>query len=453
MNKKANNIKLVADMVIANSAKGKVTTTKYVGTYEYKSGYDTLFAVGYDENKNIVAYSYYQNDRGEHIDTITYPLNKLTEKQLNEVAENLNTKNKDILSYIKYLCFEDRYKELLEKLGIFTPKKKPTYEIDPNKIPELENENDAYRIDRKCNVTILKFIGNVKNENTQLFLAQDGTWCEVCKNTTIRVFGCLKKAVKNNPTFFVLSGETYSQQEYGFVRNKKMLLDVVEKAKTLGTYYVVRTDNEEYLKAFKTRTISRLELKNNYEGKAEIFDTEQEAVMFRNSLISEAREKALKLLKQCNELIDNFAPQYKADYFELYKQLKTMPAKVIPGTYYQLNHCENGCTIVPIEIVKIDPTPHEECCYSHGIAFLKDGTIIEGGWAIFTKENANKLQTIYNDENWQKNKEKVENLKRGKEWLESYIKNSTIIITNIENSFTWGINFQKIEDILKENAS
>lgn len=145
MAKKTTIISAIVKAVTESAKKGKLVATKYVGAYEYKSGYDTFFAVGFDKDKNVVVYSYYQNDRCEHIDTIAYPLNKLTEKQLNEVAENLNTKDKEILGYVERTHLDDKYQDVVAKLGLFTPKKKANNDIDINKI-RRDIQKIAYEI-------------------------------------------------------------------------------------------------------------------------------------------------------------------------------------------------------------------------------------------------------------------------------------------------------------------
>ena len=120
--KKEELINKIGDVVMKNSKKGKLTTTKFVGTYNYKSGYDTYFAVSLDMNKVLVVYSYYQNDRGEHIDTPTYKLYDLPDKELQEVYKNLNIEDIDSLRYAAWSGIEEKNLAILTTLGIFRPK-------------------------------------------------------------------------------------------------------------------------------------------------------------------------------------------------------------------------------------------------------------------------------------------------------------------------------------------
>ena len=130
-----NEIKKVVD---ANSKKGKLTTTKFVGTYNYKSGYDTYIAVSYNPKNQLVVYSYYQNDRGEHLETCVYEIEELPEKELNEVFENLNTVSEDILEYIEWIHLDDKNQEVIAKLGLYKPKKKKEVVYDINSIRRIK---------------------------------------------------------------------------------------------------------------------------------------------------------------------------------------------------------------------------------------------------------------------------------------------------------------------------
>ena len=153
--------------------------------------------------------------------------------------------------------------------------------LDLNKIPELENANDAYYIDRNHNVGVLKYIGERPKDfgswaghiNGKTFNPR--TYVALGKNdilettlyglgTSAIMFEYEPESFLNNGCFSVLRRKfKYSQGRYIFVPNKQALIDIFANVKDIhdnNEKYVLNTEN---LFCFKS-TESAVALKEEY---------------------------------------------------------------------------------------------------------------------------------------------------------------------------------------------
>lgn len=414
---KKEKIQLIENAVATNAKKGKLVTTQYVGEYEYKSGFDTFFALGYNDKMEVVVFSCYRNDRHEHLSTDAYKISEVSEKTLDTIIENLNTRNKESRDMIEWEHLDDKYQETLAKLNLFTPKKKRTYEIDVNKIPETKNENDAYRIDRKGNVTILTFVGKKYQGRKSLYLDEEGNSVSLYHSDNAKkgVYSYASKPIKNDAIFLTLSGEEYSQYEYGYViGSKETLLNLIEASKTTGKYFVVVTDDDNFSAMFMSKVISKAEL-NKHKG-YNVFEKEEDAVKFYNSLIEPCQNEIRGLISTIDEKISKLKEVYKGDLYDIREQLHIRAIDAKPGTYYYITDCrDNSVPSEEVEIVKTDRNVSID--NSEGIAYLSDGQIMDGYLSVYTKDALEKIKSIAADEENTKIGKKIDELTHGRDHL------------------------------------
>lgn len=323
----------IKKIVMENAKKGKFTTTKYVGPYEYKSGFDNYFALSFNKKGEVIVYSFYENDRGEHIDTYSVELSKLDEKVLNEVYENINTKDEKILRLLDWheewepSLFEHNEKILLH-LGIIKPKEsdikqKEVFELDEKSIPKLESKKDAYFITRTHKIGVLKCTGETPRELSRCFysdypeLIYEFTDPDENKGVITALyeygkmmpftFGTLNNKVKNKGCFAAISRDKKSDWKYIFVPTKDKLVELFNKANAIGDekdYYIINT---EFICCFKCKDIDRLTEKHFV-----IFSDKNEALKkfeeFRKELnikLDDYLKKSTELLNARKELLGN----------------------------------------------------------------------------------------------------------------------------------------------------
>ena len=160
--------------------------------------------------------------------------------------------------------------------------------LNLNKIPELENANDAYYIDRNHNVGVLKYIGERPHDfGSGGCYVGDGhyyprTYAVLGKNeiiettvycygrcATINDSGSNSGEHKNEGCFYFLDGNISSCEDYIFVPNKEFLIDIFRKTRERGFFeskeklYVLVPDS---LYAFETVDYCR-KTKETYEEK------------------------------------------------------------------------------------------------------------------------------------------------------------------------------------------
>ena len=326
MNNIIENIKAI---VLENAKKGELTTTKYVGPYNYKSGFDNYFAMSLNKKGEVIVYSFYENDRGEHISTGTIELTKLSEKVLNEVYENINTEDEDILSRLKWY---ERWEpelfthntDILVYLGIIKPKKsekKETYKLDLDKIPELANKKDAYYINRNHEVGLLKYIGdfpdgffcgssyfNGKKVHDRLYSLdgkKDVTMIggEKCHDGRPHFFSYLSDEVTNKGCFKVLDNDRRSNNAFIFVPNKEILIDLFERANDRRKKYLYVV-NANLLCCFKSEN-SPESIKKDCGNEVIIFTDKDKAI----AKFDEIKNETLGKLDSYIRLLEDKLPE------------------------------------------------------------------------------------------------------------------------------------------------
>ena len=334
-----NKLDEIKNAVMKNAKKGKLTPTKYVGTYNYKSGYDTYFALSLNKDGDVIVYSCYKNDRGEVIDTYPTLLSELDEKALNEVYEHLNTKDEEITSLFDwYDEWEDSLytnnTNILIHLGIIKPKKEKNeeYILDENAIPTLENENDAYYIDRNHKVGVLKYIGDIPtiignggytiddetHKTIPIILkiySVDGTkelittyaWRYNKPNVCCHI----GKRLLNSGCFKVVDSEKYSYYGYIFVPNKEQLIELFYKTNKKDTVTELYVVNPTEVCCFKSTYTEEDLLEDERCKKSKIIICHSK---------EEALEKFEEVRKNCLQKLDEYAKQAE-EYFKTLKEL------------------------------------------------------------------------------------------------------------------------------------
>lgn len=389
-------LKEIKKTVDSNSKKGKLTTTKFVGTYNYKSGYDTYIAVSYDSDKNLIVYSYYQNDRGEHIDTYTTTIDKISEKELNEVFENLNTSDEEILEYIEWCHLEDKNQEVLIKLGLYKPKKKKEVVYDINSIPELENKNDGYYVERNGHIGIMKFVAKesekLYDKHARYFYRKDvgGDIKYFYHITEPKMFDYSPRQIKNDNLFKILSDyDDYTDYKCAFVPTKKMLIDAINDSENLGTLYMVGYKGEKLLDCLAWERGSH-DAEEGYKG----FTDEKDAVKYYNTLLDATKEEVKELLKEYESTLKALESVFKGSKGEFFTDHYIDPKNASPGKYIFMREefiseaHKRKLIGIEIELVKKD----DEFIY------LSDGTVISRDSNLMTKEDFNTYKELYNDE-------------------------------------------------------
>lgn len=374
--KKEQLIKKIGDVVMKNSKKGILTTTKFVGTYEYKCGYDSYFAVSLNMDKVLIVYSYFQNDRGEHLDTPTYKLADLPEKELQEIYDNLNTDDKDVLGYVGWTETEEKNLAILVELGLFKPKKTKEYKpIDINTVPDLENPDDAYCIDRDENVRILKCIGKTIFGNPIFDVEKnwEGKYEQPYHTDKPDTFCEQRKTVKNKGIFIAADGYDISEDKYLFVPNKEALATLLKKQAAYKEHYFINTMLESW-----KRVSSEKPKKET--GRFHFTDKEKAIIKF-----NELRDDLLKQMKDTKAILEDKVKEVN----ELTKGLKLLdyddcrilPEDAVVGQEY---YVESGNYpkreyIGPFKVVKVDK--------EREFITLENGSLIYGFTRIITPEN------------------------------------------------------------------
>lgn len=338
----------IKKVVMDNAKKGKLTTTKYVGPYQYKSGYDNYFSLSFDKEGNVIVYSLFKNDRGEHIDTDVVKLSDLDEKVLNEVYENINTKDQNIIDILEWYekwepSLYEHNTDILTYLGIIKPKEKNTkqkeiFVLDEKNIPVLKNKKDAYFITRSHKVGVLTYKGEVPKELSYQYSIDDPeriyefTDPDECRGVItssasynskeVFTFGCLDKEVKNKGCFAVGNDEKKSDDKYIFVKTKKLLIELFNEANKIEEeknkyYYIINTN---FINCFKTKEVDRFTEKHFivFSDKNEALKKFEEIKKRLNKKLDDYLEKAEKLLEERIKLLGNNTRE-KEFYIDAYK--------------------------------------------------------------------------------------------------------------------------------------
>lgn len=389
-------IQAIQHEVDKNSREGKLTKTSYVGEFNYKSGYDTFYAVSYNQRRKLIVYSYYRNDRGELLGKYQYQLQNLTDEQLAKVYMNLNKTTEENTS--KYTQgTEDLNLETLSLLGIYDITKEKQKLIDTNSIPKLEDENDAYYIDKDETVHVLKCAGFTPHgriifasKRQPTYYSEDQAFYQ--QLATIE-YGDETPASK---AFFIMENESdlfgkhrigrllYMKYNSGiskiFARDKEAVLLLAKLERQLKEYYVVGDERLTTFKALST-------FEPAFEG-CSVFSTRKKAIKHFSKLKK-------KLMRKVNEL--------KADYSQKKSQLiqdtgfedilekpvclkiqldKDKEALNKDQKYYHLDRNGKPDNYGPFRIKEID---------ENDIIHLEDGHVMEIDRNIFCEREFNKL--------------------------------------------------------------
>lgn len=402
-------IKRIGDVVMKNSKKGILTTTKFVGTYNYKSGYDSYFAVSLDMNKVLVVYSYYQNDRGEHIDTPTYKLSDLPEKELQEVYNNLNTEDKYVLEYVGWTETEEVNKAILEQLGVYKPKKAKVKQLSVDDIPELENEDDAYVIDRDNNISILKCAGRTPWGKKVFVVEQDyeGNYAQPLYDDKPYTFCDTGKFRKNKGIFVVALGyEDTSDAKYLFVPDKKTLVGLIKKTNKFKDYFIVR---EENLMTFK-KTLGK---DPDDEEDAKFFTDKTEATNYFEVLRKRKLESLTTLKIKLEKRIKETKDATKGVELVSFNDTHIRHTNGVVGQLYYIHNDQKYYG--PFKLIKSE----------NGIGYFEGGAVTMGWNRIATPEDMEKYKM---SEKFKTLKEHIESLEREIHWVEQGIKDAASII-------------------------
>jgi len=404
-------IKKIGDVVMKNSKQGKLTTTKFVGTYEYKSGYDSYFAVSIDLEKVLTVYSYYQNDRGEHIDTITYKLADLPEEEVQKIYDNLNTEDKDTLNYVGWTETEDKNLEIIKHLGIYTPKPKKAKQLLVDDIPELESKDDAYIVDRDNNIRILKCAGKSPAPGEiKVFEVEknyEGEYEQPLYDNKTYSFCETGKYKKNKGIFGVVCDfDEMSDDKYLFVPNKKELVKLIERVNTIKTFYLV---NKNTLYTIKKEFETDYEVDDKYTS----FDTKEEAVAFFNK----AKEDKLKSLTNLKQKLEDKIAKAKesTNGVELleYRDVHILHTDAKPGQEYYVYY--DSKYYGPYTVTKM----------KNGITYL-DGGFALGKWErLITPEDRKRFKA---SEKFKKVSDYIGNALRQLRYVEGAIKTTNSIV-------------------------
>ena len=406
--KKEELITKIGDVVMKNSKNGKLTTTKFVGTYNYKSGYDTYFAVSLDINMALIVYSYYQNDRGEHIDTCKYKLADLKENELKEVYDNLNTEDKDVLQYVGWTNTEEENLEIIKHLGIYNPKPKKAKKLSVDDIPELENPDDAYVVDRNNNISILKCAGKSPS-GKKIFVVEknkNGVYEQPLYDNKTYTFCATGKFQKNKGIFMISGGRETSDDKYVFAPDKKTLIKLINEANEIKEYYLV---NDKDLSTSKTEREGDYRTQGDWTG----FTTKEEAVEHFNKV----KTKKIKSLTNLKERLENRIAEAKdsTNGVELLEfndvHIKYENAK--PGQMYFIYWGDEYYG------------PHKLTKLENGIAYFDNGYVL-GKWErVITPENLEKYKA---SEKFKKTKEHIDECLGELNWVEKALKTANSIV-------------------------
>ena len=389
-------LKRIQAEVAKNAKQGKLVTTKYVGPFEYKSGYDTYIAVGFDDKDKIVVFSYYQNDRGEHIDTYKVDILNLTDKVLSEVYENLSTTDEDVRDYIEWTHLDDKYKDKLASLGLFKLKNPSERPIDVDNLPTLKDDTEAYVIDRQYNVGVMKYVGIDFKRGKPLWQGPNGCVACIDEKNKYEVVEYIGHEVKNSNFFKILCGyKEYSEGSHFFVRNKEALLDAIEKSKTLKRYYIVSLAKDRFLYGNILKVA-----KSDLDKDTVAFEEEQDAVDFYNSVVLEAKKMLDELILKYEAKIAELSKQKKPTIYELRKKYAKKAFDVEFGDWYLADNeyvqHELKFVIEKVNIIeKLDN--FEVIGWGHHGVKLSDGRIMSGNESVFTKEEADEILAASKD--------------------------------------------------------
>lgn len=376
--KKEQLIKKIGDAVMKNSKKGILTLTKFVGTYNYKSGYDSYFAVSIDMDNTLVVYSYYQNDRGEHIDTCTYKLADLPENELKEVYKNLNTDDKYSTKYAVWTNTEEKNLEILIANGIYKQTKKKEAFIDIDSIPELENEKDAYWIDRDENVGIMKYRGRTPLGEPVYEVGGHGFIDQpYFLDGKPRVFHETKHYRKNKGAFFIVDYDDSDNHAFIFVPTKEQLLDIAKKERNIKVYYFV----DDILASWRQTRDSAPEKSEN----VHTFEDKNEAIAF----INEKKEAFLKkygtLLEKLNNCKTEISEALGGISFEEINNSSIEAKDYQPGVKYH-ESWGSKFSKMPFTITSVEEKT--------GLLLTDNGFVLKPGCHLMTTENVNASKTL-----------------------------------------------------------
>jgi hypothetical protein len=429
-------INKIHDVVLENAKKGKFTMTKYTGTYNYKSGFDNFFALSLNTDGKPVVFSYYMNDRHEHIATDTILVDTLDDEKLQKVYDNLNTKDKESKRFLDWhyeweISFVDENNRILAYLGLIEEKKPKTekYVLDVNNLPELE-KNDLYYIDRNHKVGVLKYVGDMCKKTQTGFTYIDG------KNVYPRIYayegGVIEttdyflkhphaieyecKNYRNKGCFEVVEGKGTSGYRLILVHNKKELVGLFKKANQIsGILYTINADK---LFCFETDKKIKdnediLYFKDKDKALAKFNELKKDVLTSYREYVSNLKIKVQELKDRVNDFSDD-------------KKYEIQAMNATPGETYVRNetYADDTFTISYVD--------------KHGIAHVDDGSVIMPNRRIINVSDIDKVKAQAKNRHL---KEKIGYLERLIETLEKdseKIINHKPFVKNVQLTyFSW----------------
>ena len=173
--------------------------------------------------------------------------------------------------------------------------------IDLKNLPELENEKDAYCLDRNGNIGVLHFVGDCDGSHYEGFMSRCyklGRKLEYIvtnkKFKEIDFFGNDSTKEKNTSVFAMIDPYgAYIQHPYLFIPNKRSLLNLFKDLESFKEYYVIFDTLGVRMKKY-----TALEAKK-YDG---VFETEEEAVKYFNAIKGKVYNDLLSLREKTKEI-------------------------------------------------------------------------------------------------------------------------------------------------------
>lgn len=406
-----------------NSLYGKLTRTLHVGSYNYKSGYDTIFAIGYNENKKPIAYSYYQNDRGEMLDSPTYKLENLDIDVLKELKENLGKHTDDADDYCRYTNAEAKNMRFITHLGLYTQQNIGKVDFHINELKEL-GKYGLYALDLFGNVSRAIYLGSPLYIEGELYYIENDDNVVLVENHKREKLlnineGCGKeyqfcKVEGIHPLYrhllFKNSWGIHGIYEYRMFSSKKCLKELEDILNSPNAIkYAV------FQKSLRCHAFTVYD-SGKFEGtSATIFNNKIDAENFFNekrkehiAVVNKCVTMYENALKNIQEEIDQIHEDDKKEYLAKYKDLE------IGKTYYLIN----GMSKV-IYDEYVTPTKYDE---TYGL-FYQGNKIISPFHKLVEESNVKKYERA----------DEKETLTYRTENLDNNIKTLKALINSIEN--------------------
>lgn len=243
-------------------------------------------------------------------------------------------------------------------------KKNEKYYLDVNNIPKLENENDAYYIDRDHNVGVLKFIDEELSEFAHHDYEGGKSFCPryyavLGKNEVLKAKPYYHdgpflvkygdgKLIKDEGCFAIVSDNKKSYEKYIFVPSKKNLIRLFKEAnryEARKTAYVIDIVNISCFKEKRSVSV----LKKEYGSKNIIISFDENEILNKfEDIKRELYNKLDDYIKSATKLLESnkrmlIGHEEERDYEILSGELKqgdSFVSKNQPNKRYTVSHID-----------------------------------------------------------------------------------------------------------------